>query len=175
GDDTHELDRDLVRQHDVADRGAGMPSGFTEHFDKEIRAAVNDSRRIIEIRHRVDHAKQFDDEVDAVERTKCVAHGSKKSKSDEASAPVAFIDADLSAEFAGQRFSHRAGLGLRGTKGFLPVDRVDNWRPASAASAAPSQAPSIAHQHSWASAGTGTILALRWYISIETAWSRRRK
>src|SRR5262249_53786714 len=26
--------RDLVRQHDVADRGADMPSSFTEHFDK---------------------------------------------------------------------------------------------------------------------------------------------
>ena len=33
-DDTLDLDRDLVWQHDVADRGAGMPSGFTEHFDK---------------------------------------------------------------------------------------------------------------------------------------------
>src|SRR5262245_25370185 len=33
-DDTLDLDRDLVWQHDVADRGAGMPSGFAEHFDK---------------------------------------------------------------------------------------------------------------------------------------------
>ena len=52
------------------------------------KAAVNDPRRVIEIRHRVDHSKQFDDEVDAVERTKCVAYGSKKSESNEASAPV---------------------------------------------------------------------------------------
>ena len=33
-DDTLDLDRDLVWQHDVADRGAGMLSGFAEHFDK---------------------------------------------------------------------------------------------------------------------------------------------
>ena len=33
-DDTLDLDRDLVWQHDVADRGAGMPSSFAEHFDK---------------------------------------------------------------------------------------------------------------------------------------------
>ena len=33
-DNTLDLDRDLVWQHDVADRGAGMPSGFAEHFDK---------------------------------------------------------------------------------------------------------------------------------------------
>ena len=32
--DTLDLDRDLVRQHRVTDRGAGMPSGVTEHFDK---------------------------------------------------------------------------------------------------------------------------------------------
>ena len=33
-DDTLDFDRDLVWQHDVADRGAGMPSSFAEHFDK---------------------------------------------------------------------------------------------------------------------------------------------
>ena len=33
-DDTLDLDRDLVWQHDVADRGAGMSSRFAEHFDK---------------------------------------------------------------------------------------------------------------------------------------------
>ena len=32
--DALDLDRDLVRQHDIADRRAGMPSSFTEHFDK---------------------------------------------------------------------------------------------------------------------------------------------
>src|SRR5262245_11954388 len=114
--DTLDFDRDLIGQHRVTDRGAGMPSSVTEHFDKEVGAAVNDLRRLVEIRHRVDHAKQFDDELDAVERTECVAHGSKKPKSDEPSAAVAFIDADVSAELAGQRCSFLIARALAGEK-----------------------------------------------------------
>src|SRR5438309_11911959 len=77
------------------------------------------------------------------------------------------------------RLSHRAGLGRPGTRGCLRVDRVDNWRPAWAAPAAPGQAPSIALPHSWVSPfgiGRGeNSRAKTWYISIGTAWPCRGK
>src|SRR5262249_8219147 len=64
--------------------------------------------------HCVDHSEQLDDEVDAIERTKRVAHGGQKSKPDEPGAPVAFIDADLGAELAGQRCSVCVARALAG-------------------------------------------------------------
>src|SRR5436190_2388138 len=79
-----------------------MPPGVTEDFDKQVRAAIDYLRRVIEVRRRIDHAEQLDDEVDTVERTERVAHGSNKSKSDEPGAPVAFLDADLGTKLTGQ-------------------------------------------------------------------------
>src|SRR5205814_7627425 len=92
--------------------------------------------RVIEIRHCVDHAEQFDDEVDAIERTQCVAHSSKKSKSDESSAPVAFIDADVGAELAGQCCAFLIARALAGQEqevacesiGWIIGDRLGQYR-----------------------------------------------
>ena len=79
-----------------------MAADVAEYLDEQIGAAIDDFRRVVEVRYRVDHAEQLDDEVDAVERTERVAHGGKKSEADEPCAPVAFLDADVGAEFAGQ-------------------------------------------------------------------------
>ena len=43
-----------------------MPAGVTEHFHEQVRAAVDDLRRVVEIRHSIDHPEQLDDEVDSV-------------------------------------------------------------------------------------------------------------
>src|ERR1044071_7129175 len=93
-----------------------MPSGVSEHFHEQIRTTVDDLRRIVEIRCRIDHPEQFDDEVDAVERTKGVAHGGKKSKPDEPGAPITLINADLGAELAGQGCSIRIARALTSKK-----------------------------------------------------------
>jgi hypothetical protein len=50
-----------------------MAVGVAEHFDEQIGAAVDDFRRVVETRHRVDRAEQLDDEIDVVERTESVA------------------------------------------------------------------------------------------------------
>src|SRR5713101_3855100 len=68
GDDALDLDRNLVRQHHVADRRAGMAACLAEHFNKQIGTAVDDFGRVVEIRRGVDHAEQLDDEIDPVER-----------------------------------------------------------------------------------------------------------
>src|SRR4051794_38290906 len=39
-----DLDRNLVRQRAHADRRAGMLAGIAEHFNKQIRAAIDDFR-----------------------------------------------------------------------------------------------------------------------------------
>ncbi len=60
--------------------------------------------------------KQLDDEVDTVERAQRVAHGGKKPEADDPGAPIAFLDADLGAELAGQMDAVlAAGLGRRDT------------------------------------------------------------
>src|SRR5438552_19168978 len=93
-----------------------MPAGVTKHFDEQVRAAVDDLRRVVEIRYSIDHPEQPDDEVDTVKRAKCVAHGGKQSESDQPSAPIAFLDADLGAELAGQRCSLIVARALAGEK-----------------------------------------------------------
>ena len=80
-----------------------MAVGVAEHFNEQIGAAVDDFRRVVETRHRVDRAEQLDDEIDVVERTESVAHGSKEPEADEPGALVAFLNPDLGAELAGQR------------------------------------------------------------------------
>ncbi len=42
-------------------------TGVAKDFHEQIRAAVDNFRRIVEIRHRIDHAEELYDEVDAVE------------------------------------------------------------------------------------------------------------
>jgi len=82
-DDSFNLDRDLAGQGDVADGGAGVPAGFAEHIDEQVRAAVDDLGRIVEIRRGVDHAEELDDVVHAVERAERVAHRGEEAKADE--------------------------------------------------------------------------------------------
>src|SRR5208282_4225654 len=58
-DDALNLDRDLVGQHHIADSRASMAAGVAEYLDEQIGTAVDDFRRVVEIRYRVDHAEQL--------------------------------------------------------------------------------------------------------------------
>src|SRR6266516_30227 len=79
-----------------------MAACFAEHFNKQIGTAVDDFGRVVEIRRGVDHAEQFDDEIDPVERAERIAHGGKETQSDEPRAAVALLDTDVYAKFAGE-------------------------------------------------------------------------
>src|SRR5580658_4946616 len=79
-----------------------MAAGLAEHLDKQVGAAIDDFRRVVEVGRGVDHAKELDDEVDAVERAKRVTHGREQSEADQPGAPVALLDADIGAELTGQ-------------------------------------------------------------------------
>src|SRR5215831_12743997 len=78
-DDALDLDRNLIGQHHIADSRTGMTAGVSEHFDEQIGATIDDLRRIIEVRRRIDHAEQLDDEVDTVERAEGVTHGGEQA------------------------------------------------------------------------------------------------
>src|SRR5260370_1492675 len=75
---------------------------LAEQFNKKIGTAVDDFGRVVEIRRGVDHAEQFDDEIDPVERAERIAHGGKKAEPDKPRPAVTLLDTDVYAEFAGE-------------------------------------------------------------------------
>src|SRR5437868_2922219 len=72
------------------------------HFNQQIGTAVDNFGRVIEIRRGVDHAEQFDDKIDPIERAERIAHGGKKAEPDEPRAAITFLDTDVYAKFAGE-------------------------------------------------------------------------
>jgi hypothetical protein len=48
-DDAFDLDRNRHRQRAHADRRARVPPGVAEHFDEQVRAAVDDARVVGEL------------------------------------------------------------------------------------------------------------------------------
>ena len=55
-----------------------MTAAISKHFNEQIRTSIDYLRGIIEIRQGIDHAEQFDNEVDAIKRTKRLAHCGKQ-------------------------------------------------------------------------------------------------
>ena len=49
-DDSLDLDRNLIGQHDIADSRAGVPTSIAEDLHEQIGAAIDDLRRIVEVR-----------------------------------------------------------------------------------------------------------------------------
>src|ERR1700739_4910512 len=82
-----------------------MPAGLAEDLHEQIGATIDDLGRIVEVGGGIDHAKQLDDEVDAVERAERITHGGKQTQSDQPRAPVAFLNADIDVKLAGELFT----------------------------------------------------------------------
>src|SRR6516164_2157362 len=113
-DDSLDLDRNLIGQHDIADSRAGVPTSIAEDLHEEIGTAIDDLRRIVEVRRGIDHTKELDDKIDAVERAERIAHGGKQAQSDQPRAPIAFLNADVDAEFAGELLAVGVARALAG-------------------------------------------------------------
>src|SRR5437764_5645078 len=101
-DDAFDFDRNLMGQHDIADGRTGVAAGIAEHFDEKIGTAIDDLRRVVEVRRGIDHTEELDNEVDAVERAQRIAHGGEKAEADQPRAPVSLVNVDIDAELSGQ-------------------------------------------------------------------------
>src|ERR1700751_3201382 len=82
-----------------------MPAGIAKDLHEQIGAAIDDLRRIVEVRGGIDHAKELDDKIDAVERAERITHGGQQAQADQPRAPVALLNANVDAKFAGQLFT----------------------------------------------------------------------
>lgn len=62
-----DLDGDVEGQFGQPHRAAGMAAGLTENVDQQVRASVDDRRRLVETGPDIDHTEDLDDAIDAVE------------------------------------------------------------------------------------------------------------
>src|SRR5215471_4708400 len=122
--DALDLDRNLIGQHDIADGRAGVTPGIAEDLHEQIGAAIDDLRRIVEVRGGIDHAKELDDEIDAVERAERIAHRGEQAQSDQPCAPVTFLDTDIDAKLAGKLLAVGVAGALAGEVENVPGNPV---------------------------------------------------
>src|SRR5882762_8051093 len=108
-DDALDLDRDAVGQGSHAYGGARVLALIAEHFDEQVRAAVDDLGLVGELGRAVHHAEQLHHALDAVEAAELGLHHREQREPDRARVLVALLDAELGAELALHRARAFAG------------------------------------------------------------------
>ncbi len=71
-----------------------------EDCDQQIRAAVDDARMILELRHGIDHAEQFHHPLDPGEIAERVMHDCKQVDAGQPRMAVGRLDTDPTADLA---------------------------------------------------------------------------
>src|SRR4051812_24005920 len=101
-EDGFDLDGDVARERSHADGAAGTDAAVgAPNVGEEFAAAVNNFGVIVEIRGSVDHAEDFDEAADAVERAE---FGTERGEDGEADLPgggLALVEREVAADDAG--------------------------------------------------------------------------
>src|SRR5246127_10614 len=96
-----DLDRYPAGQRAHADSGAGMPPALAKHLDKQIGAAVDDFRMILEIGRGIAHPEPLDNVFPPVEiAAERILYRRDQHEPDAARVTIPFVDRHAGAELA---------------------------------------------------------------------------
>ncbi len=98
-EDALDLDRDVEGQLGHTHSGPGMDTCVTEDIVHELAAAVDHRRRLVEPGSAVDHAEDFHDANDPIERSQPVSCGSEQLQTGEAGGGEGLIDIKITTDF----------------------------------------------------------------------------
>ncbi len=82
-----------------------MLTRLAEDLDEEVRAAVDDARMILEMRHGIDHAEQFHHPLHPGEIAERAMHDGKQVDARQPCMLVGPVDADVTADLAGMEMT----------------------------------------------------------------------
>src|SRR6516165_1188807 len=100
-DNDLDLDRYSTRQRAHTYRRAGVPAGLAEYLDKEVGAAIDDLRVILEIGCGIDHSEHLDDVLTAAEiAAERILDRRDQDEPDAARVTVPFVDRHAGGELA---------------------------------------------------------------------------